>query len=39
MKMKIFLIVVAVLAISSVEWMMRKVSGLVVSKIKESEEN
>jgi len=39
MKIKLFLIVVAVLAISTVEWMMRKVSGLVVSRMKESEEN
>jgi hypothetical protein len=39
MKIKLFLIVVAVLAISTMEWTMRKISGLVFSRMKESEDN
>jgi hypothetical protein len=39
MKIKLFFIVVAVLALSSFEWVMNKLSCLVLSKLKETEEN
>ena len=38
MKIKLLLIVLAVITLSGIEWMMQKLSGLVVSKIKETEE-
>lgn len=38
MKMKLFLIVVAILAVSSLEWIIKKISGLVFSRFQDAEE-
>lgn len=38
MKVKLLLIVVAIIAVSSIEWMLKKLSNLVISQFGDSEE-
>ena len=38
MKVKLLLIVVAIIAVSSIEWMIKKLSNLVISRFQDAEE-
>jgi hypothetical protein len=38
MKVKLLLLVLAIITVSSIEWLFHRLSGLVVSKINDTEE-